>query len=112
MICEEVEVADRLLTRTCGLLGRRNLDRGTGITLRPAWSIHTGFMRFAIDVVFLDEALIVRRIDATLRPFRIASWKGAHEVVELAAGECAARGLAVGDRVAWEPAVSGTAARR
>ncbi len=84
-----------------GLLGRGSLPPGEGITLRPAWSIHTAFMRFPIDVVFLDQDLVVLRIDAGLRPFRTASCRGAREVVELAAGECARRGLAVGDRVAW-----------
>ena len=58
-------------------------------------------MQFPIDVVFLDQELVVLRIDAELRPFRTASCRGAREVVELAAGECARRGLAVGDRVAW-----------
>ena len=58
-------------------------------------------MQFPIDVVFLDQELVVLRIDAELRSFRTASCRGAREVVELAAGECARRGLAVGDRVAW-----------
>jgi len=84
-----------------GLLGRGSLPPGEGITLRPAWSIHTGFMRFPIDVVFVDQDLVVLRIDADLRPFRTASCRGAREVVELSAGECARRGLTVGDRVAW-----------
>jgi CheY-like chemotaxis protein len=58
-------------------------------------------MRFPIDVVFLDQELVVLRIDPELRSFHTASCRGAREVVELAAGECAQRGLAVGDRVAW-----------
>lgn len=58
-------------------------------------------MRFPIDVVFLDHDLVVLRIDPGVRPFHTSSCRGAREVVELAAGECARRGLAVGDRVAW-----------
>jgi uncharacterized membrane protein (UPF0127 family)/CheY-like chemotaxis protein len=84
-----------------GLLGRRSLPAGEGIALRPAWSIHTAFMQFPIDVVFVDEDLVVLRIDATLRPFHTAACRGAREVIELAAGECARRGLSVGDRIAW-----------
>jgi uncharacterized membrane protein (UPF0127 family)/CheY-like chemotaxis protein len=101
-----------------GLLGRGSLPPGEGITLRPAWSIHTAFMRFPIDVVFLDHDLVVLRIDAAVRPFRTASQRGAREVVELAAGECAKRGLTVGDRVAWAshatvvPAVPGAPRER
>ncbi len=71
--------------------------------LRPSFSIHTAFMRFAIDVVFLDHDQTVIRIDPGLRPFHTASCRGAREVVELAAGECARRGLEVGDRIAWAP---------
>ena len=101
IVCERVVVADKTFRRMRGLLGRGSLPPGEGITLRPAWSIHTGFMRFPIDVVFVDQDLVVLRIDADLRPFRTASCRGAREVVELSAGECARRGLTVGDRVAW-----------
>jgi len=96
-----VVVADTTLRRMRGLLGRRSLPTGEGVALRPAWSIHTAFMQFPIDVVFVDEDLVVLRIDPELRPFHTASCRGAREVIELAAGECARRGLAVGDRIAW-----------
>ena len=53
-LCEECVVADNPFTRLRGLLGRRGLGAGEGLLLRPSPSIHTWFMRFAIDVVFLD----------------------------------------------------------
>ena len=84
-----------------GLLGRRALPTGEGIVLRPAWSIHTAFMHFSIDVVFIDAEQVVMRIEPPLRPFKTASCRGAREIVELAAGECERRGLVVGDRIAW-----------
>ena len=80
-----------------GLLGRSGLNEGEGILLRPAGSIHTFFMRFAIDVVFLDRDLVVVGIESSLGPWRTASRRGAKSVVELAAGECDRRGLRVGD---------------
>ena len=101
IICENVEVADTPIRRLKGLLGRRSLVAGEGLVIRPGFSIHTAFMRFAIDAVFLDHDLVVLRIAGSMRPFRTASCRGAREVVELAAGECAQRGLAVGDSVAW-----------
>src|SRR5689334_12378598 len=101
IICETVQVADTILRRMRGLLGRSSLPPGEGLLLRPAWSIHTSFMRFPIDVVFVDHDLIVIRIAPSLRPFKTASCRGAREVVELAAGECERRGLEVGDRIAW-----------
>ena len=101
IVCETVQVADTILRRMRGLLGRKGLEPGDGLLLRPAWSIHTMFMRFPIDVVFVDHDLIVLRIAHSLRPFKTASCRGAREVVELSAGECERRGLEVGDRVAW-----------
>lgn len=101
IVCETVVVADRWTRRLRGLLGRRRLDPGEGLLLRPSFSIHTAFMRFPIDAVFLDHDLVAVKIVERLRPFRTASCRGAREVVELSAGECARRGLKVGDRVAW-----------
>jgi uncharacterized membrane protein (UPF0127 family) len=80
-----------------GLLGRRDLPRGAGILLRPAASIHTFFMRFPIDAVFLDRNDVVVGIERDLRPWRAAARKRAHSVLELAAGECERRGLSEGD---------------
>ena len=101
IVSETVHVADTIGRRMRGLLGRKSLPSGEGILLRPAWSIHTAFMRFPIDVVFIDPEQVVIRIEHSLRPFKTASCRGAREVVELTAGECERRGLEVGDRVAW-----------
>ena len=101
IVAEEVRIANTIGSRTIGLLGRRSLPQGHGIVLRPAFSIHTAFMRFPIDAIFLDADLVVVKIAADLGRARTASSRGAREVVELAAGECERRGLSVGDRVAW-----------
>lgn len=101
IVCDSVTVADTTFRRMWGLLGRRTLPVGQGIVLRPAWSIHTAFMRFPIDVVFIDAEQVVMRVQGRLSSFRTASCRGAREVVELPAGECARRGLVAGDRVAW-----------
>ena len=101
IVCERVVVADRAHRRMRGLLGRRYLREGEGMVLRPGWSIHTAFMRFPIDAVFLDADQVVIKIESEVGPWRTVSCRGAREVVELAAGECRRRSLAVGDRVAW-----------
>lgn len=101
IVCERVVVADRALGRMRGLLGRSSLRPGEGMVLRPGWSIHTAFMRFPIDAVFLDADQVVVKIAHEVGPWRTVSCRGAREVVELAAGECRRRGLEVGDRVAW-----------
>jgi uncharacterized membrane protein (UPF0127 family)/CheY-like chemotaxis protein len=101
IVCERVVVSDRAHRRMRGLLGRKYLRQGEGMVLRPGWSIHTAFMRFPIDAVFLDADQVVIRIEHEVGPWRTVSCRGAREVVEMAAGECRRRGLEVGDRVAW-----------
>lgn len=99
VVCEHLLVAARPLRRMRGLLGRKSLPAGEGILLRPAGSIHTFFMRFAIDAVFLDRRNVVVGIEPELPPWRLASCRGAHSVVELAAGEAARHGLRAGERL-------------
>jgi uncharacterized membrane protein (UPF0127 family)/CheY-like chemotaxis protein len=101
IVCERCLLAETALTRMRGLLGRRELPSGEGLLIEPTSGVHTAFMRFPIDVVFLDADQVVIRIAAELPPWRTVSCRGAREVVELAAGECARRGLETGDRVAW-----------
>jgi uncharacterized membrane protein (UPF0127 family)/CheY-like chemotaxis protein len=101
IVCERVVVADRAHRRMRGLLGRKYLREGEGMVLRPGWSIHTAFMRFPIDAVFLDADQVVIKIEHEIGPWHTVSCRGAREVVELSAGECKRRGLEVGDRVAW-----------
>jgi uncharacterized membrane protein (UPF0127 family) len=97
VVCERCTIADSPLTRMRGLLGRRDLASHEGVLLRPAGSVHTFFMRFAIDIVFLDRDGRVLRIAESVRPWRTAAARGAKSVLELRAGECARRRLLTGD---------------
>jgi len=101
VVAERCEIADRFLTRGRGLLGRRRLFPGQAMLIRPTWSVHTWFMRFPIDVVFLDRDLTVLAIRERVRPWRAAARFRAHSALELAAGECERLELAVGERLAW-----------
>jgi len=99
VVCERVSLADSPVTRMRGLLGRDGLGQGEGLLLRPAASIHTFFMRFPIDAVFLDKSLVVVGIEDAIDPWRTAKQRGAKSVLELPAGESSRRGLAVGDQL-------------
>lgn len=96
VVCPALSVADTARTRMKGLLGRRSLGDGEGLLLRPAGSIHTAFMRFPIDAVFLDADMRVLRVASNLQPWRLAAQRGAKAVVELPAGAAEGMGLAVG----------------
>jgi uncharacterized membrane protein (UPF0127 family) len=99
IVCERCVLADSALRRMRGLLGRKTLDSGHGILIRPAPAIHTWFMRFAIDAVFLDRDLSVLSVRRELRPWRMAGQRGARAVLELPAGEAERRGIKPGDRL-------------
>ena len=103
-ICARCTVADRAHTRLRGLLGRDDLPAGEGLLLRPAPSVHTWFMRFPIDVVFLDAHLRVLDVIPELRPWRVAGRRKARAALELPAGEAGRRGLRPGDVLELVPA--------
>ena len=100
VLCERCTVADGFGSRLLGLQGRRELPRGDGLLLSPSASVHTAFMRFAIDVVFLDRAMRVVGISPRVRPWRLAGRRGARHALELPAGEAEARALRIGEKLA------------
>lgn len=86
-----------------GLLGRRDLAQGEGLLLRPASSVHTFFMRFPIDVVFLDRDFTVVGIRKALPPWRVVGRRGSQSVLELAAGEAERVDLGLGEHLELSP---------
>ena len=98
-VCERCGVADSPLTRLRGLLGKAGLGSGEGLLIRPTSAIHTFFMRFPIDAIFLDRELVVVGVEADLSPWRVAARRGAKAVLELPAGESRRRGLRPGERL-------------
>jgi uncharacterized membrane protein (UPF0127 family) len=105
MVCERCSLADNFVSRLRGLLGHRELRSGEGILLSPSSSIHTCFMRFPIDAVFLDRGLRVVGVSEHVRPWKLAGRKGASRVLELPAGESARRAVRTGEQlVVIEPA--------
>ena len=96
VICESCIVADRMLPRMKGLLGRRELASGEGMLIRPTSSIHTFFMRFPIDAVFLSRDGEVLKVKPNVGAWRARFCRGAHSVLELPAGEAARRDVAPG----------------
>jgi uncharacterized protein len=96
VVCEHCLLAETMLARLRGLLGRSGLSSGEGMLLRPAASIHTAFMRFPIDAVFLDRENRVLKVVAGLPSWRAAACRGSRTVLELPAGEAARQGLRPG----------------
>jgi len=99
LVCERCVLADSSWTRLKGLLGRRSLDDGEGLLIRPTGSIHMFFMRFPIDAVFLDRELRILKVVPDLKPWRMAAGRGAKQVLEIAAGEAKRHGLEAGTQL-------------
>jgi uncharacterized membrane protein (UPF0127 family) len=84
-------------------MGRRGLEAGEGLLLAPCSSVQTFFMRFPIDVIFVDGEAKVVKVSPGLGPFRLAlGGRGARDALEVAAGTAARSDTAVGDRLAVE----------
>jgi uncharacterized membrane protein (UPF0127 family) len=99
-LCARCVLADTPFSRLRGLMGRKELGPDEGLLLTPASSIHTSFMRFPIDVVFLDADRTVLGMRDAVKPWRMTAWRGSRSVLELPAGTCERRGLRPGDRLA------------
>lgn len=89
-------------SRLRGLLGRRGLAAANGLWIRPCNSVHCCFMRFAIDVLYLDGEQRILHIRHALRPWRFSACWRAHSVIELAAGECRRLNIECGDSLQCE----------
>jgi uncharacterized protein len=98
-VCEHCGIAETPLTRLRGLLGKTRLRSGEGLLIRQTSAVHTFFMRFPIDVVFLDQELVVVDVEADLQPWRVAGRRGAKAVLELPAGESRRQRIRPGERM-------------
>jgi len=85
-----VEIAGTSRARVKGLLGRSGLGPGEGLWIVPCESVHTFFMRFSIDLVYLDRKHRVRKVRSAVGPWRISACFGAHSILELPVGTVAA----------------------
>lgn len=103
----QVSVARSLLSRGIGLMFRKRLERGAGLVIDPCSSIHTMWMRFPIDVLYVDANGRVVRFDATMKPWRIGPlFVRGRYVVELPAGTIQNSRTEVGDVLKFEPSAS------
>lgn len=96
----DLEVARTFLSRGKGLLGREGLAPGQALWIHQCNSIHTCFMKFSIDCVFVDKNLRVKAIRQDVRPWRMVLpvW-GAASVIEMASGNIRELNINVGDQL-------------
>ena len=96
---KDIEIADNVFSRGLGLIGRGSW-KSKGMLLKNTNAIHTVFVRFPIDVVFLDKHFKILRVAENLQPFRFSPiiWKAKH-VLELPTGTIKNKSLLVGNKI-------------
>jgi uncharacterized membrane protein (UPF0127 family) len=106
-LAENLRIARSLWARTKGLLGTRELPLGEGLLIDPCGSIHSFWMQYPFDALFLDRKGEVVHSISRMKPYRVSRVVfSAHSVLELPAGTIEATGTRPGDLVHVEPVLS------
>jgi uncharacterized membrane protein (UPF0127 family) len=97
---QEVDLANTFIKRFKGWMGKSNVSDGEGLLLLPCKSVHTCFMRFNIDVLFIDSAGKVVHMIEQMKPWRFSPVvKKAAAVLEITGGSIATQGIKLGDQI-------------
>ena len=103
---DAIDIADTSAKRTTGLLNHTELRPGEGLWIIPCESVHTFFMKFALDLVYIDKKHVVRKTVSNVVPWRMSLCLPAHSIVELPAGTIEPSATRKGDQLAFEALVS------
>lgn len=86
LIGDAIESAETSAERRTGLLKHDKLEEGAGLWIVPCEAVHTFFMKFAIDLIYLDRKRRVRGVRRAVVPWRLSVCLPAHSVLELPPG--------------------------
>jgi uncharacterized membrane protein (UPF0127 family) len=99
---DAVDVADTSAKRRVGLLKHESLEPGDGLWIIPCESVHTFFMKFPIDLVYIDRKKKVRKVRHAVPAWRLSACFTAHSILELPAGTAQRTGTQPGDELVIE----------
>lgn len=98
IVVDELKIAKSFKERLLGLMFKRRLNKSEGLLILGCNSIHTCFMRFAIDVVFMDIDHRVICIKEKIKPWRQSGFvKKAYMTLELPEGTVRRKSISIGD---------------
>ena len=99
LLLDHVAMAESFFSRGKGLLGCSSLEPNQGLWIKPCNNIHTFFMKFSIDCIFVDRRMHVIKVIHDVKPFRIIGpyWKS-HSVFEVNTGFAHRNNINVGDQ--------------
>jgi len=89
--------------RRKGLLGRNELPTGGGLWIVPCESVHTFWMQFPIDLVYMDRKKRIKKLRSNVPPWRLSACLSAHSILELPAGTIKSTLTQVGDMLEFSP---------
>ena len=100
LLLDKLEYAESFWQRGRGLLGRKNLEANQALWIKPCNNIHTFFMKFKIDCIFIDKKMEIKKIVSHVSPFSFVGpyWKS-FSVIEASAGFAEKKKLNVGDHL-------------
>lgn len=100
IICDKLAFAVNFYSRLMGLMFKKTITKGEGLIIPSCRSIHTCFMKFPIDALFLNKEHEIVKIYVALKPWRMTSVVlGAADVLELPENTVAEKDLKVGDKL-------------
>lgn len=100
LIVDDVKVAENFFTRSIGLLSRNALSENEGLLIKPCCSIHTLFMKFSIDVLFVNKKNEIIALYENVKPWRILPiHPTSYYVIELASGQISNKKIEKGDLI-------------
>ena len=102
LLGDRIGIANTSARRKTGLLKHLGLDAGEGLWIIPCEGIHTFFMKFAIDVIYIDRKKRVRKVVRQLAAWRVSLCLPAHSVLELRAGTIDETGTQNGDELEFQ----------
>ena len=104
VLSTQLELAGTGPSRKKGLLGRECFLPGEGLWIVPCEAVHTFFMRFPIDLIYLDRKRRIRKLRSSVGPWRVSGCMTAHSVMELPAGAIRETQTEQGDMIEIGPA--------
>jgi uncharacterized protein len=102
VLADHADVANTSATRRTGLLKHERLEPGEGLLITPCASVHTFFMKFPIDLVYIDKKRKVRKVRSAVPAWRLSACLTAHSILELPAGTVEKTGTKPGDELVIE----------
>lgn len=100
IIADDVKVAQNFFTRSFGLLLRKSLSENEGLIIKPCCSIHTFFMKFSIDVLFVNSKNQIIALYENVKPYRILPIHlSSRYVIEFPSGSISSKNIENGNLI-------------